>query len=158
MSRTHRPSHRETGGDDTFATPWRSIAPRAAIPAQSRPEQPAVVPDPAVDFEVGDVGDVGTMTVGELADAAQMLRVPPGLLLGAGAQDRVQADLHLMKHLPGHVAELALEFARLRPDTAAVLASMIDRYAAAARRPRTPRRTSGRAATVDTGSSSVEDD
>jgi hypothetical protein len=84
------------------------------------------------------VDEVGSLTVNELAIAAGARRVSPSALLDGPAQARMREDLELVAQLPDPVAALAVGVARLDPATAAVLAGMIERYAAADRRHRPP--------------------
>jgi len=84
------------------------------------------------------VGDVGRLTVGELATAADVRRVASSALLGGAAQARVREDLDLVARLSEPVADLVLGLARLDPATAGVVAGMIERFAAADRRRRPP--------------------
>jgi hypothetical protein len=126
MTRMHHPSRGEAD-DETFEPPRRWVtppAPASSVAARS-PVGPAVIADSVAGLEIGDVG---AMTVSELAAAAELLRVSPSSLLGARPQARLRADLDLAAHLPPQVTDLVLEFAQLHPGTAAVLASMIDRY------------------------------
>ena len=70
----------------------------------------------------------------ELADAAEARGVDPSSLLRGPAQAKVRADLDLAARLADPVAALVIGLARLDPVAAAVVAGMIERYAAADRR------------------------
>jgi hypothetical protein len=94
--------------------------------------------DPAKDERAASAphsraGDIGSLTVSELAAAAEAQRVEPSSLLADPAQAKVRDDLELVARLSDPVAALAVGFARLDPATAAVVAGMIERYAAARR-------------------------
>ena len=82
--------------------------------------------------------DVGGLTVDELAALAAERQVEPSSLLGGSVSAEARADLDLADRLPDPVAALAVGVARLDPAAAAVLAGMIERFAAAERRRRPP--------------------
>src|SRR5690606_4657431 len=129
MQRTHRPSPRETtGGDDAFPAPWGMRRPPIAVPVQGRPAEPSSPAPGVVDREVRDAART------EGVSAAQMLGLAPGGLSADHVQDEVEARLRMIRELPDPVVDLARSFACLRPESAAVVASMVARLAAATRR------------------------
>jgi hypothetical protein len=138
-------AHRSVGGDTgDHGAAWTALTPPVrAVQRPSAAEHGAATGDPP-DEEQGasssgsGIGDVGSVTVSELAIAADLRRVDPSSLLGRQTQARMREVLELAARLPDPVAALTLTFARLDPGTAAVLAGMIERFAAADRRRRPP--------------------
>jgi hypothetical protein len=128
-------AHRSVGGD----TGDHSAAWTASTPPVRAAQRPAATGDAqgedrSASTSSSGIGDVGRLTVSELAIAADVRRVDPSSLLGGPARAKMRDDLELVAQLPDPVAALAVSFARLDPATAAVLAEMIERYAAADRR------------------------
>jgi hypothetical protein len=85
-------------------------------------------------------GDVGSLTLSELVAAAEERRMDPSSLLADPTQAEARDALEFAAQLPEPVAALAVSVARLDPAAAAVVAGMIERYAAAVRRHRPPAR------------------
>jgi hypothetical protein len=134
MTRAHR-----SVGDDTgdHSAVWTTLTPPVRRAPSPGPEHGIATGDPP-GADPG-IGDVESLTVSELADAAEARGVAPSSLLRGSAQAKVRADLDLTARLADPVAALVIGLARLDPASAAVVAGMIERYAAADRRwPPTP--------------------
>jgi hypothetical protein len=139
MTRAHR-----SVGDDTgdHSAAWSTLTPPVRRAPSPVSEHGAPTDDPpGADRVAASSGicDVGGLTVSEVAAAAEARGVDPSSLLGGPGQANVRADLDLAARLADPVAALVIGLARLDSAAAAVVAGMIERYAAAdRRRPPTP--------------------